>query len=310
MDLLALVDFNLVATNGGFGRASRASGRPKATLSRRVMELEVALGVRLLERGPRSLRLTEEGSRLYARTQGLLREIAEAGEAISAGVEQPRGSLRVSAPVLLAHVALGRIGASFANRYPDVRLDITAEDRLADPVEDGFDLVIRINPTPDDRLVGRRFLKDELVVVAPSGMVRPSLTAPKPATMRAVTLTRTPTDIVWTVMKAGQTSRYRPDPVLRVSSLLMVRDAVLAGGGAALLPHFLVADDVAAGLLEVWGAAVDQPVEIWALHPSRRLVSSKVAAFMQCLVEGFPERRIDSPSPSEPGESSRPRTRR
>src|SRR5260370_41200795 len=99
MNLLALSDFNLVASLGGFGRASRASGRPKATLSRRVMELEESLGVRLLERGARSLRLTEEGSTLYARTEGLLSEVAEIGAAIAGGLAGPRGRLRVSAPL-------------------------------------------------------------------------------------------------------------------------------------------------------------------------------------------------------------------
>ncbi len=169
MDLLALADFNLVAAHGGFGRASRASGKSKATLSRRVKELEEGLGIRLLERGARSLKLTEGGKSLFARTEGLLRELAEVGAAISTGLDQPRGPLRVSAPVLLAHAALGRIAADFARAYPEVQLEITAEDRIIDPVEEGFDVVIRINPAPDERLVGRCILHDELVVVAPIG---------------------------------------------------------------------------------------------------------------------------------------------
>ena len=79
MDLEALSDFNLVATHGGFGRAARVTGRSKATLSRHVAELELSLGVRLIERGSLSLRLTDEGRALRDRTDGLLSEIAEAG---------------------------------------------------------------------------------------------------------------------------------------------------------------------------------------------------------------------------------------
>ncbi|GAA0027906.1 hypothetical protein BROWWM01_20380 [Bradyrhizobium ottawaense] len=75
MDLLALADFNLVARHGGFGRAARAAGRPKATLSRRVSELEGSLGLRLFERGSRTLKLTEEGRALYERTGTLLAEL-------------------------------------------------------------------------------------------------------------------------------------------------------------------------------------------------------------------------------------------
>jgi len=292
MDLLALADFNLVAAHGGFGRASRASGKPKATLSRRVMELEEKFGVRLLERGSRSLKLTEEGRNLFARIEGLLREITEACEAVSAGLDRPRGQLRVSAPVLLAHVALGRIAASFARAYPEVRLEITAEDRLVDPVDEGYDVVIRINPAPDDRLVGRCFLRDELVVVAPPSLLRPPCVAGCSPPIPAVMLSATPPDTTWRISDGQRTDSFLPDPVLRLSSLLMVRDAVLAGAGASLLPRFMVADDVQAGRLSCWGTVEDKPVAIWALHSSRRLVSSKVTAFLQCLAEAFPDRAL------------------
>ena len=77
MDLLALADFNLVARHGGFGRAARAAGRPKATLSRRVAELEAALDLRLFERGARALKLTEEGRALFERAGRLLSELEE-----------------------------------------------------------------------------------------------------------------------------------------------------------------------------------------------------------------------------------------
>src|SRR5437870_3101792 len=106
MDMEALVDFNLVAAHGGFGRASRISERSKATLSRHVSELEQDLGVRLIERGSQSLRLTDEGRALHERTYGLLGEIQEAGEQIVLGASTPKGRLRVSAPVVFAHVAL------------------------------------------------------------------------------------------------------------------------------------------------------------------------------------------------------------
>ena len=84
MDLIALADFNLVARHGGFGRAARAAGRPKATLSRRVAELEGSLGLRLFERGARMLKLTQEGRALYERTGALLTELDEAATAIGA----------------------------------------------------------------------------------------------------------------------------------------------------------------------------------------------------------------------------------
>jgi DNA-binding transcriptional LysR family regulator len=293
MNLEDLSDFNLVATQGGFSRAANFSGRSKATLSRRISELERSLGVRLIERGTHTLRLTEEGRALHARTEGLLAEIAEAGEAVVLGASVPRGRLRVSAPVVFAHVALGRIGARFAQTYPEVQLEIVAEDRLVDPVGDDYDLVIRIDPAPDERLVGRQFLADERLIVAAPGLPRPIVERPKPGEIPigAVVLAAMPKNRVWHMRSAdGGTLTLKPQPVLRLSSLLMVRDAALAGAGVALLPRLLVADDLAAGRLVLWGVEDAPPVEIWALQSSRRLVGAKVRAFLDVIDQSFPDR--------------------
>jgi DNA-binding transcriptional LysR family regulator len=299
MDLQALADFNLVAAHGGFGRASRLSGRSKATLSRRVAELEQSLGVRLIERGGQNLRLTDEGRTLHERTEGPLSEIAEAGEVVVLGASSPRGRLRVSAPVVIAHVAFGRIAARFALAYPDVQLEIVAEDRKVDPVEDGYDLVIRIDPSPDDRLVGRRFVNDERFVVAHPDLPRPvpSIDGSAGVSVKAVLMSAAPTGVTWRVRIAeGREVILRPEPVLRLSSLLMVRDAVLAGAGAALLPRLIVADDIAAGRLALWGMQAGPPVEVWALQSSRRLVGAKVRAFLDMIEQAFPERSFVPPA--------------
>lgn len=299
MDLQALSDFNLVAANGGFGRASRVSGRSKATLSRRVAELERSLGVRLIDRGSHNLRLTEEGRALHERTAGPLSEISEAGETVVLGASIPRGRLRVSAPVVIAHIAFGRIGARFALAYPEVQLEIVAEDRRVDPVEDGYDLVIRVDPSPDDRLVGRRFLNDERLIVAHPDLPRPGNRPDDRGdpSVRAVLLSATPPDATWR-FRNGQAADIvlKPEPVLHLSSLLMVRDAVLAGAGAAMLPRLLVADDVAAGRLTLWGVQAGPPVELWALQSSRRLVGAKVRAFLDVVEKAFPERAFVPPT--------------
>ncbi|WP_029921974.1 LysR family transcriptional regulator [Nevskia soli] len=291
MDLAALADFNLVAVHGGFGRANRAVGRPKATLSRRVAELEQGLGVRLIERGGRVLRLTEEGRTLHERTAGLMAELAEAGEAVASRAPIPRGRLRVSAPVVFAHVALARIGARFALAYPQVELEIVADDRVIDPVEEGYDLVIRINPAEDARLVGRRLLQDERLLVAAPGVARPALARKLGAEVpvRAVMPAAASAGTLWRMRGKGGARVLRPEAILKLSSLLMVREAVLAGVGAALLPKLLVAEDVAAGRLACWGTEDGAAVEIWALYGSRRLLSAKVRAFLDALIEAFAE---------------------
>ncbi|NHN89536.1 LysR substrate-binding domain-containing protein [Acetobacter conturbans] len=297
MDLQALADFNLVAAYGGFGKASRASGRAKATLSRRVAELEQTLGVRLIERGSRLLRLTEEGQTLHQRTTGPLSEIVEAGEALVSGAPIPRGRLRISAPVVFAHVALSRIAADFARTYPEVQLEIIAEDRKVDPIEEGYDLVIRIDPSEDEHLVGRCFLKDERLLVTAPGMKCPWPQEPGETSMQAVLLTTTPPTVQWRLTcGSGRDYLIHPRPSLRFSSLLMIRDAVLAGAGAALLPRLLVSDDLTSGRLVQWATHVGPDVEIWALHSSRRLTGAKVRAFVGMMEAAFPEK--NSPRPT------------
>jgi DNA-binding transcriptional LysR family regulator len=176
--------------------------------------------------------------------------------------------------------------------YPEVQLEIIAEDRRTDPVEDGYDLIIRVDPAPDERLVGRRFLYDERMIVAPPGTIRPGpQTGGEVCVVDAVLLHTTPPDIVWQVgMDAEKPIQLRPRRVLRLSSLLMVRDAVLAGAGAALLPKLLVADDIATGRLAYWGTHAGPRVEIWALQSSRRLIGAKVRAFLEVVETAFPEK--------------------
>jgi DNA-binding transcriptional LysR family regulator len=285
MDLLALADFNLVARHGGFGRASRATGRPKATLSRRVAELEADLELRLFERGARTLKLTQEGQALFERTGALLTELDETAAAISAGGEKPRGRLRISAPLLFSQTAMGKLAAAFALKYPEIRLEVTTEDRPVDLIEEGYDLVIRVNPDPDESLVGRIFLHDRLIVVAAPTMARPKGKANAPAVLRGGG-DRLQT---WNMTTRSGKSSITVDPVLRLSSLVMVRDAVRAGVGAARLPISVVSHDLAAGTLIKWGDVDGPDIVLWALYPSRRLLSARVSAFLEFLKEAFPK---------------------
>ncbi|WP_175727765.1 LysR family transcriptional regulator [Burkholderia ambifaria] len=284
MDLLALADFNLVARHGSFGEAARAAGRPKATLSRRVAELENSLALRLFERGSRGVTLTQEGRALYERTGALLAELADSASAIASRGERPHGRLRISAPMLFSHFAMGKLVATFALKYPDVRVEVTTEDRPVDMIDEGYDLVIRVNPDPDESLIGRVFLRDRLVVVATPALARPSGDASAPAVVRGTDDRRA----AWDVTGPGGTSRVAIEPVARLSSLIMVRDTVRLGLGAACLPVSLVSGDLAAGTLVSWGDVPGPDIALWALYPSRRLLSARVSAFLDHLKSAFP----------------------
>ena len=282
MDLLALADFTLVARHGGFGKAARSAGRPKATLSRRVAELEASLSLRLFERGARDLKLTQEGRALFERASSLLTELEETAAAIASGGERPRGRLRVSAPLLFSQTVMGRLAASFAYKYPEVRLEVTTEDRAVDMIEEGIDLVIRVNPDPDEHLVGRAFLRDRLVVVAGPDVVRPSDGTAVPAVVRG------DDRAAWRVRTPTGPATIAVEPVLSLGSLIMVRDAVRAGIGAGRLPVSLVSRDLARGTLAHWGDVDAPDIALWVLYPTRRLLSTRVSAFLDHLRHAFP----------------------
>lgn len=289
LDLDALADFVLVATHGGLGKAARRSGRSKATLSRRLSDLEASLGLRLLERGAQQLKLTEAGAALLARARGPLAELRQAGDDIRNGGTALAGTLRVSAPVLLSHLALSRIAAEFSRLHPALDIEITAEDRFVDPIEEGYDLVLRTNPSPNEHMVGRRLFTDQLLLATVPDF-------PLPAdgdTLPAVVMHRASDLRPWLITTPSGPVTYRPRAVLRLSSMLMVRDAVLAGAGAALLPISLIGPDLAAGRLVDRGAAEGRPVEVWVLHATQRLASPKVTRFVSFLAEQFPEGRLD-----------------
>ena len=284
MDMNALADFALVATNGGLGKASRASGRPKATLSRRIADLEEQLGVRLIERSARGLKLTEAGQMLMDRTEGPMHEVAEAMTAAREGLSAPRGRLRVAAPVLFSQLAMGRISAEFCAAYPEVTCEVVSEDRVVDLVEEQFDAAIRINPSPDSSLVGRCFAKDRLVVVA-----APSVPIPTGGKVRhvpaIVATTFQPTN--WTLDDGRLV--LEPIPKLRLSSFLTIRDAAIAGAGAALLPQSIAWNQLTRGELVQWGAVSGAEIALWVLHTSRRLPAPKVRAFVEFMCEQYPQ---------------------
>ncbi|HEY8876341.1 MAG TPA: LysR substrate-binding domain-containing protein [Roseateles sp.] len=285
MDLNALSDFNLVATHGGFGRASRASRRSKATLSRRVADLEEQLGVRLIERGAKGLELTEAGQRLLSRTEGPMHEVEDAFRSAREATGKVSGRLRVAAPVLFSQLAMGRLAAEFQRLYPDVMLEVVGEDRVVDLVDEQFDVAIRPNPRMDTALVGRCFARDRLVAVA-----APSIAVPPPgeAAVRSAAVVNAYRDgETWTL--DGGRLRIEPVPVMRLASMLMLRDAALAGAGVVLVPKSIVWKQVASGELLQWGALDGRDVELWVLHTSRRLASPKVKAFVDFMGSRYPE---------------------
>lgn len=178
---------------------------------------------------------------------------------------------------------MGKIAGEFSLKYPEVRLEVSTEDRAVDMVEEGFDLVIRVNPSPDESLVGRIFLRDRLVVVARPGLARPGPNEAARAVVRSAG-----DRLTWALKTADGVEKIAVEPVLALSSMIMVRDAVRAGVGPGRLPISLVSHDLADGTLAHWGDIDGPEIALWTLYPSRRLLSARVAAFLDYLKQAFP----------------------
>lgn len=179
---------------------------------------------------------------------------------------------------------MGKLAAEFTVKYPDVQLEVTTDDREVDMIEEAYDLVIRVNPQPNETLVGRAFLRDRLVVVAGPALARAMGNAAVPTVVRGSTDSATE----WKIKSADGNDIVRVEPILHLSSMIMVRDAVLTGIGAARLPISLVSHDLAAGRLVHWGDVDAPEIALWTLYPSRRLLSARVSAFLEHLKQSFP----------------------
>lgn len=278
----ALASFVAIARDGGLNAASRRTGVPKATLSRRIRQLEAAVGLPLLTRGPGRSEITEDGRSLLGRAGPLLAELGALWAETRAQSGLIRGRLRVSMPVLFGQFGMGEIAARFLKAHPGVELEVSIDDRFVDPVAEGFDVVIRANPSTQSDLVGRRLLRTRSVLAAVPEFVRPSGSAEP---INAIVLSGGRNSSTWSVLGPDGEFVVTVKDVMRCSSMMLVRDTVRAGAGIALLPEWLIADDVAAGRLVVWGIVPNRDIEVWALHAPGQVTSPKIRAFVNHLVD-------------------------
>jgi len=172
-DLNDLFYFVKVVESQGFAAAGRALGVPKSRLSRRIAELEDRLGARLLQRTTRTLALTSVGERYLRHCQAMLLEAEMAEEVVASLSSTPRGRLRVSCPVGLAHPFMPEVIGRFLQDYPQVQLDLVLLNRRVDVINEGFDVALRVREPGDEEpgLVTRRLREARTVLVASPALV-------------------------------------------------------------------------------------------------------------------------------------------
>jgi DNA-binding transcriptional LysR family regulator len=288
MNINALQDFISVVTHGGFGAAGRATTTPKATLSRRVRQLEDELKIRLFERSNMGFVLTVEGSLLFERVFPLLKELDEVKSHMMDYSAIPSGKLRISVPPVTIHKNLGVLAAEYKQRHPLVELELVASDKKVNPVLEGFDAVIRSNPDSDESMSGVNFFTEKLLLVAPLSYQKYSIEKISEVPLPLVSIgARWQPQSIETSLN-GSARSFKVNTVMYLSSPFMILSAVVAGAGVALLPHGLVSEYVEDGRLISLGFSSELDLKLWCLYPSRRHMSASLRAFIELLKEMFP----------------------
>jgi DNA-binding transcriptional LysR family regulator len=271
--------FTAVVREGGFTRAARHLGLTKQSVSERVARLEAALGVRLLERTTRRVRVTDAGGAYYERCAAIAAQIDDANAEVQRQRAEPVGLLRVSAPVLYGRRFLGPVLAHYLERHPEVRVEVALADRRVDLVEEGLDLAIRVGELEDSSLTARKLGDGYMYYVAsPAFLARHGPPSPEDAARwRCIGMRPHET---WDV--GGRV--HRVAPVLCVNDLELACDAAIGGVGLARLPSLVCHDAVRDGRLQVvFGAASGAVRPIYAVYPSRTHLPAKVRVFVEAL---------------------------
>lgn len=302
-DLNDLQYFAAVIDYNGFSAAGRALSLPKSSISRRIDRLETRLGVRLLERSTRAMRLTEIGAAYYARCKAMLAEIDAAEQDLAVLRGDPVGTIRISCPTGLAQFALARIVAEFMGGYPLVRVQVTATNRAVDIIEEPIDVAIRARAhLHDEALTMRRLGTNTLVFVA-----SPDFAAAHSEVTALDVLARLPfLSFLDNVSRpsgtfigpggARQTSTFVP--VLWANDFNIIIAAARAGRGFALLPGEVAERSFADGslvrLLPQWHS---EDVTIHAVFATRRGATPALRAFIDYLATHFESAWRGAPAP-------------
>jgi DNA-binding transcriptional LysR family regulator len=294
-DLTTLSLFVEVVELRSFTAAARAAGMAKATVSRRIAELEQKVGTRLLRRTTRQVTLTEEGKVLFERSVRVVAAAKEASEVlVDANGGRPAGILRVASPVVFAHRHLTAAVVDFLGRYPDVQLQLLPASAPVDLVADEIDVAIRGGKASDSSFVARRLFTDQIVAVASDAYLRRH---GKPRTLAdlaghvSLRLSPEAAHPRWRFRGPPETSSLGLRRNLVASDAAVVREAAILGLGLAWLPSHCVADDVRAGLLTRVLESADLPkLPIRVVYPERRKLPLRVRSFVDFVVERFSSR--------------------
>jgi DNA-binding transcriptional LysR family regulator len=293
----------VLAQQGSYTAAATRLGVSKAAVSQRIAELERRVGVALVQRTTRSVRLTEAGQRLVDDTRASFEHIAQCFSQVHDLAGAPRGLLRVTAPVAFARQQLVPRLSGFLREFPEVRLDLHMADRLSSLATEGFDLAIRHTAAPPDTHVAWTLCTTRSVLVASRAYLRRQGVPAVPgdlANHNCLHYPRTQDTPAWT-FEPREPRRGAERVTVQVSGSLSannseaLRDAALTGLGIALLPDFTAQASLLSGklvqVLPPWKPVGAFAEQLYAIRPYSAHVPRAVTAFVaflrQALAPGF-----------------------
>lgn len=295
MDALAgMAVFARVIEANGFTAAARGLGISKAAVSKQVARLEDRLGVRLLNRSTRRLGLTEAGRDYYERARRILAEVEEAEQSAASRQANPRGQLRVNAPVTFGQSHLAPLLPGFMRRYPQVHVDLVLNDRFVDLIEEGFDVAVRVAELPSSSLIARRLCDAPQVAAAAPTYLKARGTPAHPSDLArhdCLLYSYLATGEEWRFIEAGKAFGVRVSGPLRANNGDVLRHAAIAGLGIVYAPEFVIAAPLASGelvkLLEDWRAP---DAGVHAVYSPGRPLGAKLRVFVDYLAETLGKR--------------------
>lgn len=294
-DLNDLYYFAMVVEYAGFAAAERALGIPKSRLSRRIAQLEIDMGVRLLQRSTRRFAVTEVGQNVYRHAQAMLSEAQSAREVVDRLSAEPRGLVKVSVPVALAQQQLAELLPDFLIQYPLVRVQMQVSNRRVDLINEGFDIALRVRSqlNDDGSLVMRSFGQIcELLVASPAYLDahgRPS--APQDlAGHLTLSMSEDESRQRWELHGPDDvTMRVDIQPRLMGHDFQLLMESAKRGLGIALLPETVCGEPIQRGELEPVLPDWSLPQgTCHAVFPSRRGLLPSVRVFINFLAERLP----------------------
>src|SRR5215471_4259946 len=292
MDKLASIRaFTRVVQHRSFAVAARELRVSRSVVSKHVIELEQELGAQLLSRTTRSVTPTENGQTYYERCIAILSDLEEADLAATRLQSEPRGLLRVNAPMSFGTLHLGRAIADFMEKFPQLQIQLILSDQLIDPVQEGFDVTLRIADLAPSSMIARRIAPAlRVICAAPSYLARRG-TPKHPdeiATHDCLSYGHLATGTQWKLTGPDGEHWIRVPWTLCTNNAEVLRDAAVRGRGIALLPTFICGADLQEGRLRSILVEYHAPeIALYAIYPQTRHLSVKVRVFIDFLVERF-----------------------